>query len=99
MPVGRWRLSKDARRDLRGIDRYTREEWGREQADRYGASLDAAFDRLAAYPALGQDRPSAGLGVRTLLVERHLVMDRVVPEGVLILRMVHLKMNPADLNL
>ena len=99
MSDGRGRLIKDARRDLRGIDRYTREEWGREQADRYNAALDAAFDRLAEYPELGQERPTAKAGVHIFPVERHLVVYRPEPGGILVLRVVHQKMNVATLNL
>ena len=42
-----FRLSPAAERDLEGIWKYTREEWGLEQAERYTDLLTAAFQVLA----------------------------------------------------
>jgi toxin ParE1/3/4 len=48
--MAEYRLSPAAERDLEGIWKYTRREWGLEQADRYTDLLSAAFQVLAEAP-------------------------------------------------
>jgi toxin ParE1/3/4 len=48
--MAEFRLSPAAERDLEGIWRYTREEWGLEQSDRYLDMLTATFQALAETP-------------------------------------------------
>jgi plasmid stabilization system protein ParE len=48
--VAEYLLSPAAERDLEGIWKYTRREWGLEQADRYTDLLTAAFKVLAEAP-------------------------------------------------
>ena len=91
MAVPQWRLS--------GIVRYTRKRWGKDQADRYNMSLDVAFDRLAEYPESGRERPSLRAGIRVMPVERHLVVYRIEPAGVLIMRIVHQSMDLTEMDL
>ncbi len=99
MPTGGWRLSKDARRDLRGVALYTRRRWGPEQTDHYRVTLEAAFDRLAAYPQLGRDRGDLRSEILVFLVEQHLVVYRADMRGVLILRVIHQMMDLDGLDL
>jgi len=55
--MAEYRLSPAAERDLEGIWKYTRQEWGLEQAERYTDLLSAAFQVLAehceCWPTLG----------------------------------------------
>jgi toxin ParE1/3/4 len=48
-----FRLTKAAKADMRGIGRYTRKRWGRDQAHRYLGDLDDCYHRLAEKPDLG----------------------------------------------
>jgi len=48
--MAEYRLSPAAERDLEGIWKYTRREWGLEQAERYTDLLSAAFQVLAESP-------------------------------------------------
>jgi len=48
--MAEYRLSPAAERDLEGIWKYTRGEWGLEQAERYTDLLTAAFQVLAESP-------------------------------------------------
>ena len=48
--MAEYRLSPAAERDLEGIWKYTRREWGLEQAERYTDLLTAAFQVLAEAP-------------------------------------------------
>ena len=48
--MAEYRLSPAAERDLEGIWKYTRAEWGLEQAERYIDLLTAVFQVLAESP-------------------------------------------------
>ncbi len=48
--MAEYRLSPTAEHDLEGIWKYTRREWGLEQAERYTDLLTAAFQVLAEAP-------------------------------------------------
>jgi toxin ParE1/3/4 len=50
--MAEYRLSPAAERDLEGIWKYTRKEWGLEQADRYIDLLTTAFEASAVSPQL-----------------------------------------------
>lgn len=93
MPRPRRRLSALARQDIRGIARTSRALWGKERADRYNRSLNAAFDHLAAYPEIGSERPDIGDDIMLFTIERHYVLYRVQPDGVLIVRVIHQRMD------
>jgi toxin ParE1/3/4 len=46
-------LSTKARRDLKEIWRYGRQEWGEAQADAYARSLSSAMELLREQPCIG----------------------------------------------
>lgn len=90
----RFRLTQAAKADLRGIGRYTRKRWGRDQAHRYLSELDACFHLLAENPALGRayaDLPPYWRVLRG----KHAVFYRVTDEAiVLVVRVLHAQMLP-----
>lgn len=47
-------LTAAARQDIRDIWRYTAEQWGETQADRYTGLLEARFQQIAAGSALSR---------------------------------------------
>ena len=90
------RLSRQARRDLDDIRRYTVEAWGREQWLTYYEGLVGTFDRIAADPDGGRDRSLFAPGLRSLTYRRHLVFfARVAAAGdaPVILRIIHQRRN------
>lgn len=89
MPTPAYRFSARARRDIKGISRRSRANWGIDQAIRYSEALDSAFRRLVEFPDLGRERSNVEAGVRIFPVETHLVLYLVEPDGILILRVVH----------
>ncbi|MGH7456491.1 MAG: type II toxin-antitoxin system RelE/ParE family toxin, partial [bacterium] len=48
------KLSRDARTDLRNIDNYTYQMWGRAQADKYVEMIEKGCRLLANHPTLGK---------------------------------------------
>ena len=91
--MAEYRLSPAAERDLEGIWKYTREEWGLEQAERYTDLLTAAFHVLAespkSAPACDHIRP----GYRRRNVERHMIYFRTTDYGIAIIRVLHERMD------
>lgn len=90
----KYRLSNQARADLREIVRYTFEKWGAEQAGLYGCDLVQCFARIAESPRIGRPCDSAGKGYRRLEHERHVVFYRQDEDGVFIVRILQQRMLP-----
>ena len=83
-----YRLSALAEKDLENIWSYVAEDASLETADRL---LDAIFDRfelLVEQPRMGRNRPEFGEGVRSIVVESHVIYYRH-EQDVLIARVLH----------
>ncbi len=87
-------LTKKARADLRGIQKYSVERWGKRVARRYAADLDAGFRRAAARPDRGKV-VSFRRSCWRVRVRRHDIYYRQLPDGrVEIVRILHQKQKP-----
>ncbi|MFC4726242.1 type II toxin-antitoxin system RelE/ParE family toxin [Glycocaulis abyssi] len=87
--MARWRLSPEAGEDLLEIGRYTTQEWGEAQSERYLDRLDDAFNRLAGMPGLGRLRGDVRPGVFSFPAGHHVVWYRQAASGIEILRVLH----------
>jgi toxin ParE1/3/4 len=58
-------------------------------AERWAWSIVEATDRLVDFPNSGTPRPDLASGVRSIVVGRYLVLYRVGPDSVDIVRVVH----------
>ncbi len=83
----------EAEKDLKGIGRYTRRAWGREQARKYLRVLHQKLQRLAANPNLGIIRDDVGEGYRSAPVGRHLVFYRTTGDDIVVVRVLHESMD------
>lgn len=88
-----YRLSPAAERDLEGIWKYARKEWGLEQAERYIDLLTAAFEVLAESPRLAPACDHIRQGYRRRNVERHMIYFRSTDYGIAIIRVLHERMD------
>jgi len=88
------KLSRAAKRDLLEIGRYTVEQWGVEQADRYLTQLDDRLRLLAREPTSGRSCDEIKAGYRRYHQGRHVVFYRVVRAQVQIIRILHERMLP-----
>jgi len=79
--------------DLEGIWRYTEDQWGREQANRYLRQLDERILGLAAAPGHGKSREKIRAGNYSIHVGRHLVFYTFTEETVGIERVLHDQMD------
>ena len=91
--MAEYRLSPAAERYLEAIWKYTREEWGVEQAERYTDLLAAAFQALAESPKSASACDHIRQGYRRRNVERHMVYFRITEYGIVIIRVLHERMD------
>ncbi len=77
-----------AREDLQEIWRYTFEQWGIEQAERYLGALFTCFEDLAANPQLGRERDDIKAGYRSFPQGRHVVFYTVGESSIQIIGIV-----------
>lgn len=92
--MAEYRLSPAAERDLESIWKYTREEWGLEQAERYIDLLTEALQVLADSPKSAPACDHIRAGYRRRLVERHTVYFRIMDYGIAVIRVLHDRMDP-----
>ncbi len=88
-----FRLTELAKQDLRSIGRYTQQTWGREQRNIYLSKLDASFHLLAREPTLGRACDHIRDGYRKYHIGRHLIFYREADEGIVIIRILHDRMD------
>jgi toxin ParE1/3/4 len=92
---GRVRKSVLAELDLIEIWQYTFENWGPEQADLYLDELDQGIARLVSDKNLGIDRSEVRAGYRALLINSHAVYYVITGADILIVRVLHGRMDSA----
>ncbi len=78
-----------ARRDLKGIWKYTLKEWGSAQADKYLQNIDREIGGLPEFPDIGIPYEHIRAGYRALHVEHHLVFYLRTKRTLEIVRVLH----------
>lgn len=99
MPAHRLKLrfAEAARNDLRLIRRESMRRWGRAQRDWYTDRPRSEMDRLTRLPELGRSEANVSAGPRGRLVESHLIFYRQSEQEILIVRVLHQRMDAASL--
>ena len=92
MPI--LRFTRLAERDLAGIAAYTLRTWGAPQTMEYLDEMEACCRRLAENPLLGRGCEDIRAGLRRMEVGSHVLFYRKLPEGVLVVRILHQRMLP-----
>jgi len=88
-----FRLTKQAKDDLKSIARYTQEIWGRDQRNKYLGILDNCFHLLADEPDLGVACNEIRKNYRKLCIERHIIFYRKVADDIDVVRILHCRMD------
>lgn len=78
-----------AEADLIGIWRYSFENWGETQADRYLTALETGIEGLARNPETGDRRESLRSGYWSLHLEHHIVFYTFTEDEVRVRRVLH----------
>jgi toxin ParE1/3/4 len=87
-------LTNAAKADLKEIGRYTRQEWGVAQRDKYLGMLDECFHSIAVAPLSGRDCGDVREGYRRRSAGSHVVFFRPVGDLIEIVRVLHSRMDP-----
>ena len=87
-------ISERAEADLREIWRYSFDNWGEAQADRYLDELDAGLRNCGIKPEAGKQRDAVRAGYWSSLVRKHVVFYTFTDKEVLIQRVLHCSMDP-----
>lgn len=87
------RLTPAALRDLESIWQYTAAHWGVAQAERYIDKLNACFAVLAQSPTVAPACDYIRPGYRRQLVEHHAVYYRMENTMVIVVRVLHERMD------
>ena len=86
-------ISAAARADLRNIARYSEREWGRARKKQYLSAIRERFARLLQQPESGIARRDISAGYRSLPVGRHIIFYRIKADAVVIIRILHQRMD------
>lgn len=81
-----YRITPKARQDLEDIWRYSADTWSLDQADVYIDSLFTVIDTLVAMPFLARERSEFKPPVRIHPAGRHLIIYRIEPAYLLVIR-------------
>jgi toxin ParE1/3/4 len=91
--MSRYDLANRAVTDLLEIVRYTKQKWGREQAQRYREELDLALQQLSLTPDLGRRRDGIARRLRSYPVAQHVAFYVPRKRTILVVRILHPRMN------
>jgi len=92
--MGKFVLSKNAKRDLASIADYTIEKFGIEQARHYRDGLFQAFETLNNNPRIGRDYSHVKNTARRYEHKKHSIYYSMTDGGILILRILHERQDP-----
>jgi toxin ParE1/3/4 len=88
-------LSPRAQKDIDGIWDYTAKRWDTEQANRYIQNLRSAVETVAADPRRGRSLEDIRQDYFKFVAGSHLLIYRVTPSRVEIVRVLHQRMDIA----
>ena len=83
-----------AQRDLDDIWQYSANRWGEDKAEIYLRQIDAATSRLAENPSIARPCDDIRDGYRVLLCGSHSIYFRTTKDAVLVVRILHARMDP-----
>jgi toxin ParE1/3/4 len=90
-----FRLTREAEEDVAAIYRYSFKNFGEAQADTYHDGLTGCFHLLVDTPLIGRDYAFLRPGLRRYEHASHSVYYRLTDTGILVLRVLHQRMDPA----
>ncbi|MFZ0134983.1 MAG: type II toxin-antitoxin system RelE/ParE family toxin [Desulfobacterales bacterium] len=88
-----YRLTNQAVEDLKQIGRYTQDNWGREQKNKYLEKPDEGFKTIAREPQMGVACDDIRAGYRKFHVGRHFIFYLITDVYIKIIRILHERMN------
>lgn len=84
-----FRLTKPAIQDIEQIADYIANQSGFDQADLFLKKLNAKFAKIAQFPNLGRQRDEILPGLRSIPIDKYLILYMVIEQDVEIFRVVN----------
>jgi toxin ParE1/3/4 len=91
--VGSYALSREADADIQHIAEISLRQWGLARAEKYILDLHETFEMLVEFPDLGRNASHIRPGYRKTETASHSVFYRKTEDGVLIVRVLHQRMD------
>jgi len=91
--MAEFHLTPAAGQDLEGIWTFTCQKWNKEQANRYIDRLTDVFADLAHSPKMAPACEHIRPGYRRWNIERHIIYFLITDNGILIVRVLHERMD------
>ena len=88
-------LTPRAEQDLSEIFDYSADQWGTDRAVAYLKLLHATMERLMRFPEFGRTADEVGPGLRIVPAGSHIVVYRLQPDVVAVIRILHQRMDLA----
>lgn len=82
-------LTDRALGDLRDIERFSIENWGKRTADKYLADIELALQRVWENPDLLLQHPDVSADLRFHRVNKHWLVCDVRPDAIVVLTVIH----------
>jgi toxin ParE1/3/4 len=92
--MAKFELTAAADRDLTEIYVYSHRRFGERQADEYLLGLGSCFSKLAEMPDMGHSIEDIRAEYYRFAHARHVIFYRKIEEGVRIVRVLHIAMEP-----
>jgi len=89
-------LTSDAKADLFEIRRFTLQEWGVSQTEKYFSELRKTLRLLVEFSAQGRHRPEASEGVLSFPYASHIIYYMVHQQQLVVFAVLHKRMAPAN---
>ncbi len=89
-----YQLTEAAAGDIEGITRHSVQQWGFARAETYVMELHRTLGMLAAFPDAGRDVSELRAGYPRFEHERHSIFYRKAESGILVVRVLHQRMQP-----
>ena len=91
--MAKYRVTPRARDDLLNIGRYTEQNWGKAQRNRYLKNLEKRFDWLSDNPGIGKHRSEIYDGYYSYPQGEHVVFYLISSDGIDIIGVPHKNMD------
>ena len=89
-------LTPDAKSDLIDIRRYTIEQWGKAQSQKYLSELRQTIHLLAETPSLGKSRQDIGESVLSFPHVSHVIYYMLHEQQLVVFGVLHKRMVPVN---
>ena len=91
-----YRLTPDAQSDLIEIRRFTLQQWGQAQSQKYLSELRKTIRLLSDTPSLGKSRPEVGANVLSFPHISHVIYYVVHEQRLVVFGVLHKRMVPVN---